>query len=468
MQAFGLLLAFFIMSPSSSMASDRDGHGGVDASETCPCANSGQEDPGEIGSAGSDAIGTACQRGDLTHDGGVDLPDALLIARHTEDPEPSITTEACDTASQGATCDACDRHAVPEVPPGIARGVCRLCTAAQPDPRYAKIIVVSPVEGDPIASGSALLNAVQGITDASEDNRHLVRLLPGVYDLGSETLSSSMLVPFVDLAGSGATTTTITSSGRTIELIADRVGTFELSDVSVVHTGRDEAIVIFDRDLIARRVVVHSDGLRALDTHASDIEIEDARLSASSVAIVVQFGQMKMKSSWVRGNIGIIGDGASVELWNVSVVAKGRGVSMEGGGRVIRMRQSSVTADTGLAAELTTTIDLANVEIRARTGILSVLVRNLILEGVEIFATDTGLGGGCGEGGENPTGGSIRRSQITGVNVSLGFGEFSGCDDTVVVADSELRGPVQGTVFTCTNTFDGALEPLGADCRPMP
>lgn len=425
MRPLGLLLALFIVAPSSSMASDRDGDGGVDASETCPCAaNPGQEDRGEIGSAGPDAIGTA---------------------RHT--------------APQGA---------VPEVPPGIARGVCRFCSAAQPDPRYAKIIVVSPVEGDPIASGSALLNALQGITDASEDNRHLVRLLPGVYDLGSETLSSSMLVPFVDLAGSGATTTTITSSGRTIELIVDHVGTLELSDVSVVHTGGREAIVIFDRDLIARRVVVESDGLRALDTHASDIEIEDARLSASSTAIVVQFGEMKMKSSWVRGNVGIIGDGASVELWNVSVVAEGRGVSMEGGGRVIRMRQSSITGDTGLAAELTTTIDLANVEIRARTGILSVLVRNLILDGVEIFAADTGLGGDCGEGGENPTAGSIRRSQITGVDVSLGFREFSGCDDTVVVTDSELRGPVQGTVFTCTNTFDGALELLGADCRPTP
>ncbi len=60
--------------------------------------------------------------------------------------------------------------------------------------------MVGPVEGDPAASGTALLNALSGITGASEANPYLLKVEPGVYDLGTGTLR---MKSFVDIEGSG-------------------------------------------------------------------------------------------------------------------------------------------------------------------------------------------------------------------------------------------------------------------------
>ncbi len=75
---------------------------------------------------------------------------------------------------------------------------------------YKRTIVVGPVPGDPAASGTALTNALSGITGASEGNPYLLKLEPGVYDLGTGTLR---MKSFVDVEGSGEQVTKIRSSG---------------------------------------------------------------------------------------------------------------------------------------------------------------------------------------------------------------------------------------------------------------
>ncbi len=64
------------------------------------------------------------------------------------------------------------------------------------------VIFVAPEGGDftsPVA-------AVSAITDASEDNPYLVKILPGVYDIGSCCV---VMKPYVDIEGSGEEVTTI-------------------------------------------------------------------------------------------------------------------------------------------------------------------------------------------------------------------------------------------------------------------
>jgi hypothetical protein len=68
---------------------------------------------------------------------------------------------------------------------------------------YKRTVVVSPVPNDAVASGTALKNALNGITNASQTNPYLLKIEPGVYDLGSLQFSRLDMKSFVDVEGSG-------------------------------------------------------------------------------------------------------------------------------------------------------------------------------------------------------------------------------------------------------------------------
>ena len=84
------------------------------------------------------------------------------------------------------------------------------------DPTYKRTILVSPVGSD-VQNGDALINAYASVTDASASNPYLVKLEPGTYDIGARSLQ---LHSFVDLEGSGATITTLSSQGAATLLAA--------------------------------------------------------------------------------------------------------------------------------------------------------------------------------------------------------------------------------------------------------
>jgi hypothetical protein len=99
------------------------------------------------------------------------------------------------------------------------------------EPRFVRTIVVSPVPGDPAASGEALIASLASIQDASETNPYLVRMEPGVYDLGEGTLA---MKSHVDVEGSGPGVTLLVSSGDQVVLAASRS---ELRDLKVHAVG---------------------------------------------------------------------------------------------------------------------------------------------------------------------------------------------------------------------------------------
>jgi hypothetical protein len=95
-------------------------------------------------------------------------------------------------------------------------------------PEFVRTVVVSPVieNGaiDSLASGQALRRAVEGVTDATAILPYLVRIEPGIYDLGPEPLE---LVDYVDVEGSGQNVT-ILRTGQGL-----RAASAELRDVSI-------------------------------------------------------------------------------------------------------------------------------------------------------------------------------------------------------------------------------------------
>jgi hypothetical protein len=74
---------------------------------------------------------------------------------------------------------------------------------------YRKTVVVKPV-GTASQNGTELLNALAGISGASSSNRFLLKIEPGIYNIGG---SSVVMQPYVDIEGSGETATRIESTG---------------------------------------------------------------------------------------------------------------------------------------------------------------------------------------------------------------------------------------------------------------
>jgi hypothetical protein len=82
-------------------------------------------------------------------------------------------------------------------------------SAWAPTSTYTRTVLVSPL-ATPAQSGAALLAALAAIVDASATTPYLLKIEPGVYDLGASTLQ---MKPYVDIEGSGQAVTILTGQG---------------------------------------------------------------------------------------------------------------------------------------------------------------------------------------------------------------------------------------------------------------
>lgn len=96
-------------------------------------------------------------------------------------------------------------------------------------PHYANVVIVAQSGGDFTTIGAAL----GGIANASDRNRYLVKVMPGVY---SERVTMN---PYVDIEGAGELTTRITYTGCVSSATGTVVGASnaELRFVTVENTG---------------------------------------------------------------------------------------------------------------------------------------------------------------------------------------------------------------------------------------
>lgn len=116
---------------------------------------------------------------------------------------------------------------------------------------YARTVIVSPVGSD-AQNGNALLAALAGITGASSSSPWLLKIEPGRYDLGSQSLT---MKEWVDIEGSGELVTTITASGHTTSATGTVVGAdnAELRFLTVKNTGGSAcAVAIYNGETSPR------------------------------------------------------------------------------------------------------------------------------------------------------------------------------------------------------------------------
>jgi hypothetical protein len=105
------------------------------------------------------------------------------------------------------------------------------------EPRYLRTVVVRPV-GSNAQNGAALLAALSGITTASSTNPWLIKVEPGIYDVGPTSL---LMKPFVDIEGSGEAVTRITGTGQASNVVGTvhAVTNTELRHITVESRGGD-------------------------------------------------------------------------------------------------------------------------------------------------------------------------------------------------------------------------------------
>jgi uncharacterized membrane protein YgdD (TMEM256/DUF423 family) len=90
-----------------------------------------------------------------------------------------------------------------------------------------RTVLVSPTPGNPTASGTTLRNALAGIPAPSSTDRWLLKIEPGIYDIGTTPLQ---MRSWVDIEGSGIGVTTV--RGSVDALLTNYDGTINGADNS--------------------------------------------------------------------------------------------------------------------------------------------------------------------------------------------------------------------------------------------
>jgi hypothetical protein len=162
---------------------------------------------------------------------------------------------------------------------------------------YKRTVIVHPVPGSPADAGNALIAALAAIGDNAGDNPWLVKIEPGIYDLGADSLT---MKPFVDVEGSGKGTTRITAAGRASEddgtVILDPNS--ELRDLTVESTGGAAfAVAVYAPNggrvtrtaISAHFATTETKGMRIQDgVVLRDVEIDSSPNNSSANAVGIE------------------------------------------------------------------------------------------------------------------------------------------------------------------------------------
>ena len=223
---------------------------------------------------------------------------------------------------------------------------------------YERIVVVSPADTD-AASGEGLVEAIEGITDASAAKPYLVQVEPGTYDL-PEAIEAK---PFVGLAGSGIEATEIAGGSDGDPVIALGNGQ-AVSDATFSRSGANGTVISVEggagaqADPALRSVAVVSDTEGAAientgELDASDVDV-DVDASGGEADAIRTMGDAKLVdvSANVRADIGrglvVQPPTGQVDVSSSSFEITGTGFTFVGDGRALHVLNGSVDAQSSV------------------------------------------------------------------------------------------------------------------------
>jgi hypothetical protein len=371
--------------------------------------------------------------------------------------------------------------------------------------------VVSPVVGDPVASGARLLRALADVTAPSASNPWLVKVEPGVYDLAGQSL---VMRPFVDVEGSGEGVTTLLSTVNALGTVQGAEDA-ELRGLTVANHGSMGAIAL--RNQAVRFTASHvtclasggSSSSVALGNFADGGTFRDmtVRAEGSPVATGVSTdGGLLLRvrasasgasfaygvfSAASRGEISDVTAEASGDsyalgfrneaggplLRDVRAIARGANISegiVNGAGSGARIHGAVIdvtggaTFASGVRNEFSSArLSDATVTVTAPSsafGVTSSFSGAPRLENVTVSVTAGGNGVGVASDGTQV---AVDGSRIAADGFAL-RNAFGSVATSIRVGASRVEGavdPGEGTL-RCAASFDQAYAPLGATCVP--
>ena len=291
---------------------------------------------------------------------------------------------------------------------------------------YARIVVVSPV-GTPTENGTALLNALASITDASESNPYLLKIEPGVYDVGSTSVS---MLQYVDVEGSGENVTKITGAGGTLvhDATVRTANYSELRFLTVENTGgADWATAIYCSSGSPK--ITHVTALASGGTAWS----VGVFLNSSSAVLV----DVTASASGESENRGVANHAASSATL-IDVRATTVGGTMSYAVRNTNLSDLTMIGGTASASGATGT----------NTGVYQEDRSSMLLRGVIISAS----GGTTSHGLHNAHGSAeVQDSQVSGDTHTV----LNNSGVTTRVGSSQLAGgAVSGGTAICAGVYD--------------
>jgi hypothetical protein len=303
---------------------------------------------------------------------------------------------------------------------------------------YKSTVVVSPV-GTPQQNGTALKNALEGIMGASATNPYLLKIEPGVYDLGSSD-TPLMMKPWVDIEGSGegVTTLTATASNNFLSGTVEGAANAELRFLTVKNTGGGASYA----------AAIHSSANPFRLTHVT-ATASGGNLGNNTVNITggtATLSQVNATASGEQGNIKIAvitHPGATATLNEVNATASGSnskyGVNISG---------------TATLNEVNATASGSNIN-------YGVAISNGTATLSQVDANASG--GGTNHGISNSNSDTeVRNSRIASSNETIAnFG-------TISVGASQLDGGAvyneSGRSIKCVASYDENYDILDASC----
>jgi hypothetical protein len=288
---------------------------------------------------------------------------------------------------------------------------------------FVRTIIVSP-GANPTASGTTLMNAINGITTNSSTNPYLIKIEPGIYDLGSTPLT---MKPYVDIEGSGEGVTMITGSGS-----ANQAGTVngannaELRFLTVQNTGTTAtnfAIAIYNSGASPRLVHVTAQAVGTGLINPWFIGIWNVSSSAPTMTHVTALGSYQFSTN----NAGLIQDGGTLTVVDSSFTGTG----------------ANAVNNRGIWVSNAASLTLINSTMSATTG---------------------GAGGGTGIYTSGTVGTLLlHRSTVNPTGTSI----FNSTAWSVKVGTSQLTTAVNnfgaGT-FVCVSSYNALFAALSTSC----
>ena len=226
---------------------------------------------------------------------------------------------------------------------------------------YTHTVVVKPV-GTSAENGNLLLDALASIIGVSSDNRYLLKLEPGVYDIGNNSL---VMKEYVDIEGSGETNTIITSAGFDTDTEATVIGAkaAELRDLTIQCNGGgtdNYATALWNYE--GQRILIHvtlwsSDGITAtygmhninkVKATLESVSIQASSASGPAFGIYNDFSMIDLRNSTLKiygihGGMGIWNDsGSYMTTYNSQISVSALGTSSQDITGILSENNSSI------------------------------------------------------------------------------------------------------------------------------